>query len=234
MPTYRGLLAHSLALRGVSDNLLLAQTQGVSYLLGQLVRFDQLNADPSINLLPLADPGTLLPLALITATLVFAAMNIQRHSALALGILWFFLWLAPTNSLIARNDIANDRQLYLSIAGAGWLLGLGLAQLLQNRSRAAASVALAAIALTLGSATVSRNRVYANEISFWQDVAAKSAGNARAHNNLGVAYSAQCRLVDARTQFDAALKLDPEYFLAAGNLALLEGGEPPGRDTPCP
>jgi hypothetical protein len=47
VPAYRAFVATSLATRSPVENLV-AQTHGVFYLLGQLVRVDRLNADPAL------------------------------------------------------------------------------------------------------------------------------------------------------------------------------------------
>ena len=38
------------------------------------------------------------------------------------GFAWVALQLAPTNSLLPRFDLANDRHLYLALPGLAWLL----------------------------------------------------------------------------------------------------------------
>lgn len=81
------------------------------------------------------------------------------------------------------------------------------------------------LALLLAAGTWSRNRVYHSEITFWQDVTAKSPHNARAWNNLGMARAAQCRLESAADAFREASRRAPDDPLPQVNLALLEQGE---------
>ena len=57
---------------------------------------------------------------------------------LAFSVLWFFLWLAPTNSFIPRLDVANDRQLYVALIGPS----LGTARLLLRLTPRLLQVAL--------------------------------------------------------------------------------------------
>ncbi len=232
-PVYRSLLAHSLQVRGSIDNLLLVQPDAILYLAGQLLRFDRLNADPMMTPQLLWAPGAVLSLALIVLALVVAMVALRRRPWLAFGLLWFFVWLAPTNSLLARNDLVNDRQLYLAIIGPAWLLGVGLARLQQIFGSVRLRLALGALCILMGVATMVRNRVYADEIVFWQDVTAKSVGNPRAHNNLGIALAHRCRDAEAREQFKRALRIDPDYFLASGNLAMLEQGGLADPQQPC-
>lgn len=224
---YPFLLHTSLALRSPWRNLL-AQGDAIAWLLGQLLRWDRLNADPalvpdtSLSVLNLARDGVLL------ALIVAAAWQWHARRWLAFGVLWFFLWLAPTHTLLARLDLANERQLYLALAGPAWLLAIGL-----SRLRAQGLVLAALLAVVLASATALRNRVYLDEIVFWQDVVAKSPRNARAANNLGMALAAACQPLAAARAFDDATRLAPEDPRARINAALLERGALPGLPPGC-
>jgi hypothetical protein len=170
--------------------------------------------------------------ALHAALVLFAVFNLRQRPAIAFGILWFYLWLAPTNSLLARLDMANDRQLYLAIIGPAWLLGLAMAwasRRMAARLPHAGLTAVVLLALVLGAGTVVRNRVYQDERSFWRDVAAKSPHNARAANNLGMAYALACEPAAARAQFERATGIDPEDPRPSINAQLLALGELPGQ-----
>ena len=88
--------------------------------------------------------------------------------------------------------------------------------------------AVAALVVALGVATARRSLVYADEVTFWQDVAPKAPHGARAHGNLGFALAARCRTAEAETALLRALELDPGYVRAAVNLRLLREGAPLG------
>ncbi len=220
-PIYRRLAVISLATRGIGENLL-TQVGGVTHLGGQLVRLDRLNADPMIPVAHGWTPALALEAAVLTALLVGALLLARRRPAPAFGVLWFFLWLSPTNSLLPRLDVANDRQLYLALVGPAWLLAWGISRVV--RRRIAALPVLAVIAAVLGAATIRRNAVYATEIVFWEDVVRKTPGNERALNNLGYAYALAGRRADAESAFRRALSLDPSDVRAAVNLKLLLDG----------
>lgn len=218
---YDYLLRTSLETRGPLENLA-AQVHGVSWLAGQLVRWDRLNADPMLQV-PGVSAAMLLQGAALLAILLGALLALRRLPVIAFGVLWFFLWLAPTNSLLARLDLANDRQLYLALLGPAWCIGHGLS-LLGRR----AWLGVAGLALLLAFGTASRNRVYATEVSFWQDVVTKSPHNARAWNNLGIAHAAACQPLAAQHAFAEAMRVDPEDARPDINLALLQQRELPG------
>ncbi|MDQ2639113.1 MAG: hypothetical protein M3Y79_00830 [Pseudomonadota bacterium] len=216
---YDYLLRTSLETRGPLQNLL-AQTQGVGWLAGQLLRWDLLNADPMLVPVSTFTTRMALQAGALLAVLAAGVLSLRRVPALGFGILWFFLWLAPTNSLLARLDVANDRQLYLALVGPAWCVAHLLLQL-----RARAWIATLLLAIVLAAGTWTRNRVYQTEIGFWQDVTAKAPHNARAWNNLGMALAAECRPQAAADAFAEASRRAPGDSLPQINLALLEQGE---------
>jgi hypothetical protein len=140
---------------------------------------------------------------------------------LAFGILWFFVWLSPTNSVVPRLDVVNDRQLYAAIIGPAWLLAIAATRLTQWASTWAAIVSALTLVL-LGVCTVQRNTLYFSEIAFWSDVTDKSPHNARAWNNLGFAYLQTCDVAQAANAFRRAIAQGLRY--AAVNLHLLQDG----------
>jgi hypothetical protein len=218
---YRLLLGTSLGTRSIADNLL-TQAEGIHYLISQPLLSARLNIDPDIperlaltwNLAwKLALPATLIGMALV---------QLRRRPWLSLAILWFFLHLAPTNSILARLDVANDRQLYLAMLGPAFLLGLAL-QRLTAKWRWPVVLALA---VALGGTTWARNRDYRDEASLWLATTARSPGKARPWNNLGYAYYLAGQRSAARSAYLRALSIDPGYDKAAANLKQLEAGQP--------
>ena len=227
---YDFLLATSLATRDPLTNLLV-QVQGIGWLVGQLLPFAALNADPALPAVIPWDIETLCTGLALVACGVLGLWSLRRKPALAFGILWFYLWLAPTNSLLARLDVANDRQLYLAIIGPAWLLGLGLLRLQAWTRRLLPSAVFGVIAIggiLLSTGTLLRNTVYETEVSFWQDVLATAPQNARAANNLGLAHALACEPLAAAAAFERAIALTPQDPLPQVNLALLRQGELPG------
>jgi len=206
LPRYRELLETSLALRGLREQLAL-QAAAITRHAGVLVLAVPPNIDPAVPFVP-----ALIGWAILAAIAVGLAL-LRRQPWHAFALLWFFLHLAPTNSLLARADAVNDRQLYLASIGPLALAGLALALL--PRWRAVAMVAVAAV---LGAATIARNQDYRSEVALWSDTTRKSPGSARAWNNLGYAYQLEGRREEARAAYGRALALDPEDIKARVNL----------------
>jgi hypothetical protein len=230
---YAAMVRHALLRRDPWQSLL-AESRALPWLLGQLLMPWQLNADPDLRLVASASPAMLLVLVATLLAIVAAALNLRRRPAAAFAVLWPAVWLLPVNLLFPREDLANDRQLYLALAGPAWLVGTWVATLTisptasgtQGISRATTSARVVAglvavLLVALGALTVARNRVYANEVRFWWTTAQASPAKARPWNNLGFAYARICRDEDARTAFEQAAELDPVDIRPRVNLKLL-------------
>src|SRR5205814_335275 len=196
---------------------------------GSLVHVDALNADPALPAVTASDAAAWLA-AIVWAGLIAASLwSWRRHRTAAFSLLWFLLWLAPTNSLLPRLDVANDRQLYVALIGPTF----GAAALLVRFARRTdVAMWVPMLMLVLGAAAWQRNRVYQDEIDFWADAATKSPYNARAFANLGHALADRGRAADAEEAFDVALQLDPRLHQAAINRQLLRAGEWPRAGAP--
>jgi tetratricopeptide (TPR) repeat protein len=191
-----------------------------------------MNADPALPVNLDLDVDGALTLIVIVIVGGLALASVRRFPLPAFAILWFFLWLAPTNSLLARLDLVNDRQLYVALAGPALLLAAAIRRLAKYQRRFAVVAFVLVLSLT-GLATHLRNEVYRDEVTFWRDVVGQSPHNARAFNNLGVALADQCDLARAEAAWLRALRLDPGYVRAAVNLRLLGEGLLPEGVGPC-
>jgi tetratricopeptide (TPR) repeat protein len=150
------------------------------------------------------EPRTALALATIAAILLAAAW-LWRWSARAapselrtlarlsaFGILWLFVLLAPTSSIVPIADVIAEHRVYLASLGiflpaaAGGVLAARRLVKRPNTPLAAMAAALA-VCVTLGLALHRRAQVWESAISLWTDAAAKSPHKARPHMNLGYA-----------------------------------------------
>lgn len=228
LPTYRRLLAVSLDTRTIGENLL-TQSHAIFYLAGQLVRISNGNADPLLPVSESLNWNAALACFALANTCVWALLNMRRRPLASFAVLWFMLWLAPTNSLLPRLDVANDRQLYLASIGPAWWLAVHLVTWRPTRALVRPAV-IASILVALSWATHQRNLVYETEISFWEDTATRNPLSSRAANNLGMAYAVECRFADAETAFTRAIALSGDDYYSRINLILLRKGLLPGVD----
>jgi len=232
---YAFLLHYSLALRGWYENVL-TQANTVVYAITLFVRPWHLNFDHDLPVYTSILQGPVLLSIAVFVGLVAAAVGLARRTPLfSFGILWFFLHLTPTNSVLARYDLLSERNLYLPSIGlylAAVSAGIESTRWLGTRLRAARAPGprvagfsrLAAwptrpeLVVGLVGETVSRNALYADPVAFWSDAAAKSPRKARPHTNLGHALSVAGDFDGAIREFRLALALDPQDPVAQRNL----------------
>ncbi len=219
-PGYGPLLEYSFDIRGMKETLL-SQVNGVFYLLSQLIAPYSLNIDPDLPVMVRWTPFLAIKAGLLLALICAGLMRLKRSPWFGFGVLWFFIVLVPTNSLIPRLDVANERQLYLSSWGLFLIMAIAAAKVQARAGKNFVYWTMAAILVVLACSTISRNQVYRSEIALWEDTARKSPHKPRAFNNLGYAYALAGRNQDAAKAYRQALRLKPDYKLARNNLESL-------------
>ncbi len=231
-PVYGRMVARSAGLRSPGVNVL-THVDALAWLAGQVVRIDRLVADPVLPAIEGLGVRVALEAFALLGLLALGLWALRRRPALAFGLLWFLLWLPATGWWLPRPDPASERQLYLSLLGPAWLAGVWLSPWVVAGGVRRAAVA--ALVVALGIATARRSLVYADEVSFWQDVVSQAPENPRAQGNLAFALAGRCRTAEAERALLRALEIDPGYLRAAVNLRLLREGVPLGpREPACP
>ncbi len=213
LPGYQHFFEVSLGTRGLATQIAL-QLEAQAYLFVHPLLGLRTNIDPPVQAVgAVASP---IVVAVLLATLALAALRLRRHwpwFAFAIG--WYFLMLAPSNSLLPRLDAANDRHLYLALLGPAWLL-VGL---LSTWRRPQPAHALTALLLgVLGIATWLRTFDYRSEIALWTASLVTAPANARAWTNLGYAWQQAGDNTRARDAWLCALAFDPRAEQAILNL----------------
>ncbi len=220
----------SLGLRGWVENLL-SQAYAVAYAATLIVAPApwRLNFDHDLPLVTSVWQWPV-PLCLVSIAAVFvlAIVAARRAPVFSFGLLWFFVCLAPTNSILPRYDLLSERNLYLPsigvfiaivdrLAAGGARLAAALPAVNQA-PRAARWLLPAAAVLLLAGITIDRNRLYADPVAFWEDAVRKSPRKARPHTNYGYALYRAGQTDRAIREFRAALAIDPDDPDAQRNL----------------
>jgi tetratricopeptide (TPR) repeat protein len=158
------------------------------------------------------------PYALLVGLLAMAVLvALWRRPALGFPGAWFFVILAPTGIMPGRTQMIVEHRMYLPLAAVMTLAAIGIHAAVRRQSW----VVIAALAIGLGVLTARRNEDYRSELTIWNDAAAKRPDNARAHTNLGAAWS---RMPggwnNAVAQYEEALRLQPDSAEAHNNLGV--------------
>jgi tetratricopeptide (TPR) repeat protein len=172
---------------------------------------------------------TLASFLLLLLLLILAFFAYRRLRLVSLGIIAFFITLAPTSSIIPLRDVIFEHRMYLAVAFLAMacvqLCFYGLARI-GERSPRRQSMFFCALIIVLfplfSGLTHARNRVWLNEVSLWEDAAEKSPNKARVRKNYGkslltVGFGSSEK---AKREFEAAIRLAPASAVAYHDLGV--------------
>lgn len=171
------------------------------------------------------EAGTLLSLIFLLTFIVFAAAVFRRWRIGSFFVLWFFIIIAPTSSVIPIIDLIFEHRVYLASAGFFVIVSdafsKGLSMLAAESTLSKISVPLIIVLMVLlAGTTFERNRVWETKLSLWEDVAKKSPMKSRVHNNLGNCYMLLNRYFEAIEEYKKAVNLDKNNVEAYYNLGI--------------
>jgi tetratricopeptide (TPR) repeat protein len=179
-----------------------------------------------------ADPRVAAGAALLAASLALAwrwSRSRETRPA-AFGLLWFWIALVPSSSVVPLAEVTNDHRVFFPFMGltaaAVWWSCLRVRAWLGRRTAAASWRPLVAGAAVLvlvahAAATHARNRVWRDDESLWADVVRKSPLNGRGLMNYGLTKMRTGRYEEARALFLRALARTPSYPVLHVNLAIV-------------
>jgi tetratricopeptide (TPR) repeat protein len=134
----------------------------------------------------------------------------DRRRWMLFGLAWFLLTLLPVILFFKRlgENVFAERYIYLPSIGLCLALFSTLPAVKSWRFKAAGFVLAGLIAL-LSWMSVVRNRVWQDELVFYETTARQSPKAASILNNLGAAYNKRQRPLDAIRAFEASVSVHP-------------------------
>jgi Flp pilus assembly protein TadD len=196
------------------------------------------SVDHDVAIADLGDPATLAAAAALLA-LVGGGLYLWRRAerghltgdaaavarVTSFGVLWFFLLLAPSSSIVPVIDVMMEHRVYLAswgiLVGVAVCASLAIGRLLPSRGAAAFAVAAtASIWISLGAALHARASVWGSALALWSDVVEKSPAKARGWVNLGVAQLARGDVASAEATQQRALRLAPDDPVLLNSIAI--------------
>ena len=170
----------------------------------------------------LFEPTTLLAVLTICALAALATALARKLPALSFAILWYFVTLVPSSSVVPLTAIMSEHRTYLPMSGLVILFPIAVAGLLRlpslHERRREVGVAVAVLLAGLGVATVARNRLWRAEIAMWNDAVSKSPSSGRAQGNFGRVLAMRGYATDALEPLERAVEFDPGDSDAHSNL----------------
>ncbi len=140
------------------------------------------------------------------------------------GIFWFFITLSVESSVVPIPMIICEYRAYLPSIGAFMAAISGTFVLVERfkdkkiRPYIVTSLIFLIVLFLVGA--YARNSTWGSNTGLWEDVVQKSPRNARGHYNLGNRYQPKGLLDEAIEQYQAALRLKPDYVAAHNNLGI--------------
>jgi len=151
----------------------------------------------------------------LTAAIIAAT---DGYPLAAAGVMWFYASLAPY-LFVPQSELYVEYKTY-SASIALSLLAVELLRRVRTRRPAALRAGMvAAPVLLLSVATISRNVIYQDELSLWNDAVAKAPHRPRCHASLGNALMRLGRTEEALARYEEAVRLMPDYHPAILNIA---------------
>jgi tetratricopeptide (TPR) repeat protein len=170
--------------------------------------------------------GEIVPQAAVVLGLLSAsAWGAWRRRWWGFVGMWFFVILAPTSSFIPIRDLMYEHRMYLPLASVIVLTlaaGVWFTQKLaanQRLLRVGLQLAMTlAIVTALTTATTRRNKVYASDLTMWQNVVATNPDHFRALDHLAAALLRDRRYEEAVLYGMKAVAIRPDFANAHANL----------------
>jgi tetratricopeptide (TPR) repeat protein len=221
---------------------LITQPFVITYYFGSLFLPIHLNADTDWQLLAnIWDIrffiGILFIITMLAAFVYFSRKASTRP--VSFGIIWFFLALLPSSSIIPLGEVMNDHRMFFPFVGlvmaVVWAIALVFMKYkaLYEKYEMTILSATVIILIAYGVGTYRRNEVWKTEESLWHDVTIKSPKNYRGLMNYGLAKMTKGEYTIAEQYFLKALAGTPDYWTLHINLGILKEamGDKAGAET---
>jgi len=166
----------------------------------------------SLLQLPVLASFFLLIVILFAARRVFA-----KYRLISFSIFWVFLTLLPESSVIPINDVIFEHRLYLPMFGFSLFLVSTLYYLIGNKRLKLMLALLSIVVACYSILTFTRNFVWKDELTLWNDTIRKSSQKARPYYNRAIAYQKAGNLNLALSDYNKAIAKDPNSAPAYAN-----------------
>ncbi|MBI3599212.1 MAG: tetratricopeptide repeat protein [Nitrospinae bacterium] len=172
------------------------------------------NIDPDIRAFSGVDTSTVFTIFFI----FFLFFVFRKYRILFFSLLWFFITLTPTSSIIPLLDAAAEHRVYLPMVGGAIFIAGCLSKLrvqsfeLRVKSQKLSVTLICLVILFFSIGVIKRNYVWKSAVSIWEDAARKSPFKARVYNALGLAYQREKGDSEkALEHYNMAIAIQPLY-----------------------
>ncbi|TWJ03232.1 Tfp pilus assembly protein PilF [Mucilaginibacter frigoritolerans] len=191
-----------------------------------------LSADTDWTLLPSIGDVRFFAGSLFIVLMIVAAFYTAKNKStkpISFGIIWFFLALLPTSSIIPLGEVLNDHRMYFPFVGlvisVSWTVVLLLREYGKQINKRLIIASVILLFAAYGYGTYQRNKVWHTQESLWRDVSIKSPLNGRGLMNYGVALVTAEKYAEAEKYFQKAMRITPDYALLYTNMGYVKEKE---------
>lgn len=197
----------------------LTQTRVITTYLRLLVCPVEQNLDYDFPLSKsLLEPEVMGSLLLIISVVALGIFVRRSSPLIAFGIIWFFVTLLPTSSIVPLPDFIFEHRLYLPLVGFVFVL-IGILVISGKRMRIV-TTALIIMILIFSVSAYRRNSIWRKDLTLWQDTVEKSPHKARPRANLATSYIKIEEYDKALAELSQAIALKPDYAVAHENVGV--------------
>jgi tetratricopeptide (TPR) repeat protein len=175
----------------------------------------------------LSDPRVIAGFLVLGLSLGVGAFFWKRERLISFALLWFFLNLAPVlNPRWLGANVFTERYLYLPSLGFCWIAAWVGQRLWMRLAKPPAArtfhqAGLAALAILCLVRTVTRNRVWRDDSTFYRTTLAAQPEALALRINLGAVYWNHGSPDQAEAEWREALRRAPNHWLILNNLGLV-------------
>ncbi len=145
-----------------------------------------------------------------------------RFPRLSMGIVWFFMALAPTSSIVPLNQVMNEHRMYLPMVGIMLALAAGVSVVWRGRWRGwRMAVPIGAVVVALVVVSHRRNRDWSTSEALWTAAVRVSPESGACWNALGTQQRLAGKYDRALASFQRSRKLDERAWAPRFNLGTL-------------
>lgn len=167
----------------------------------------KLNADYVVPPLASGVISMIISVLLVVTAVILTVRICRKDKRCWFFASWFFITLLPVSNIIPIENSMAERYLYIPLMGFSGFAGIIMQNYLIKNKLAA--IGFGAILVTTSIVSIHRNQVWHEDFTLWQTTVSREPGSVRAHNNLGVAYSAKGFYGNAESEYTKTMELHP-------------------------
>lgn len=152
----------------------------------------------------------------LTAWLAVWLIFRKRLPQVRIGLAWFVVMAGLTTPIVYSQFVLCDRYVYLAQMG----IALAISSILLTIGRAGKAI-IATLVIIACIFTISNNRIWQNDISYWSYISRSNPSEAGAINNLGAAYLREGKIDEAIPFLEKASQTEPSNVAGHANLGVV-------------